>query len=308
MSSLEVYLEDGTFNGALRIKGVSRKFVAVRVKRSQRVLFERELNSPGIYILKLGREKIYVGQTNKSVYNRSMESHTDAIQNEWDDIFSFSDQSKTISTDELLYIENAICEYAHEKLGHCITSTPSRENCNERYRKDTYHLDSIKIQECKQYIEEIKEYIEFVKKYGKTVFPEQDESLISTDHETFVPEITLQPQNEERELFYFRNKRRDAEGRAEILIHCGHESNRKAILKAGSRVSVDVRPRFKGAQKVMEKRRMLEIDGKLVDRVLQEDLFFNSQSGAGEFLNGTSFDGNGNWKTVQGNIPLKKLL
>ena len=55
------------------------------------------------------------------------------------------------------------------------------------------------------------------------------------------------------------------------------------------------------------RRNELISEGKIVDRILQVDLAFTSQSGAGEFLNGTSFDGNSGWKTSDG-IKLKELL
>ena len=55
-------------------------------------------------------------------------------------------------------------------------------------------------------------------------------------------------------------------------------------------------------------RDQLEKAGQLVNRVLQIDLPFDSQSGALKFLNGTSLNGNECWKTVNGDKPLKQLL
>ena len=44
----------------------------------------------------------------------------------------------------------------------------------------------------------------------------------------------------------------------------------------------------------------------IANGTLTVDIEFTSQSSAGQFLNGTSFNGNANWKTAQG-VPLKDL-
>jgi hypothetical protein len=112
----------------------------------------------------------------------------------------------------------------------------------------------------------------------------------------------------ETALFYYSNSSRDSDGQAEIGIHLGYRNKRTAVLKAGSKVSTGVSTAFKSSEKVIAHRKQLEEAGLLVDRILQRDEKFPSQSGAGEFLNGTSFNGNSNWKTVDGDVPLKQLL
>lgn len=108
--------------------------------------------------------------------------------------------------------------------------------------------------------------------------------------------------------FYFKNSKRDVDGTAEIIIHTGDTKKRKAVLKSGSKISTDVSDHFRTAERVKAYRDKLIAAGKIKDRVLQEDVSFDSQSGAGEFLNGTSFDGNSSWKRVGDDVPLKTLL
>ena len=116
-----------------------------------------------------------------------------------------------------------------------------------------------------------------------------------------------QPEKTEQQwgVFHHRNAARDSEGRARILIHCGHQDKRKAVLLAGSRVSTVI---AEGYDKIAEERAKLEAQGKIVDRVLQEDLVFGSQTAAAQFLDGQSTNGNKAWRTVDGGVLLKELL
>lgn len=111
----------------------------------------------------------------------------------------------------------------------------------------------------------------------------------------------------EKETFYFASPARGSNGMAVIGIHLGHSKKRNTLLLKGSKVSLEVSESWAGSASVKALRASLEKQGILVDGVLMEDYMFSSQSGAGQFLNGTSFDGNGNWKTADG-TPLKQLL
>lgn len=106
-------------------------------------------------------------------------------------------------------------------------------------------------------------------------------------------------------LFHHRNKPRDSEGTARILIHCGHTGRRKTVLLAGTRVSNVI---AEGYNRIAEQRQALEAQGKLIDRILQEDISFDSQSAAAKFLDGKSMSGNTAWLTVEGDVPLKEML
>ncbi len=290
MNNLNLYLADGTYEGPIVMSSTASKFTAVRVKKMDVPSYENEFNMPGIYLLLIGNDSIYVGQSGlDTVRKRILNTHSGNIDSSWHTVLGFMCIDKTISSNELLFMENAMCEYVHTRYPLCLTTSPSKANCNAKYRQEHYHLTSGQIHACNHYLNDIQHYISF---FQPSIFIDTGRAI----------------QASENQLFYFKSLVRDTDGKAEIHIHCGHTGPRTAILKAGSRVSKDVSDKFKGYQAVIDRRKALEAEGKLINRILQVDIPFNSQSGAGQFLNGTSFDGNSNWKTVSDNTPLKKLL
>lgn len=292
MNGLNIYLANGNYNGPVTMHSGSSKFAAVRVERSAIQDYETDLDGPGIYFLLVGNDSIYVGQTGlDTIKKRIMNTHTGDIDSLWHTVLGFKYTDLHISSNELEFIENAMCEYVHSNFSKCLTTTPAKANCNVHYRNQHYHLTSGQIHSCNQYIKDIEHYLSI---FPGSVFPPSA--------------VTYMPAPANKELFRFRSSKRDSDGQAEIGIRLGNKSKRPAILKAGSRVSLGVSNAFKGYQHVIAYRRQLESQGKLVNRVLQVDIPFESQSGAGQFLNGTSFNGNSNWKTVSGNVPLKDLL
>ncbi len=291
MKGIEIYLADGDYNGAMILNCSSSSCLAVRVEKKE-VFQYNELNAPGIYFLLIGSASVYVGQSGlDTVAKRIMSTHSGGIDSSWHTVVGFVDKSNTLQGNELLYIENAMCEYAHKNFSECLTSSPAKVNCNSTYRNSHYKLNTIQLKTCDRYIEDILQYIML---FPKTIFPQR-----------FITPVT--PASD-FETFYFASPKRDSYGKAVIQINLGHTKARKTILKAGSRISTDVSDSFNSSASIKAHRRQLETQGVLVERVLQEDIVFDSQSGAGQFLNGTSFDGNSNWKTVSGDIPLKKLL
>lgn len=291
MRGINIYLADVDYDGAITMSATTSQIVATRVAKDRVSEFYNELNGPGIYLLLVGSDSVYVGQTrNDTIQKRIMNTHSGAIDSLWHTVVGFKFPS-TYSTDQLLYIENAMCEYAHAHYSKCLTTSPAKANCNAQYRKQHYNLSIGQVQACTRCIKDI-EY--FISIFPNTIFPG-----------THQPQL---PPNARKELFYFRSTVRDTDGKAEIFINCGHSKARQAILKAGSKISKEVSTSFRGYQAVLNKRQQFESTGIIVNRILQEDIAFPSQSGAGQFLNGTSFDGNGNWKTVNGNKKLKDLL
>ena len=292
MRGIKIYLADGTYDGAITMESTASKFTAARIPKSEVSQYSLDLEEPGIYFLLIGSDSVYVGQSGlDTVRKRILNTHSGSIDSSWHTVVGFMATDKTISSNELLFIENAMCEYAHQTYGTCLTTTPSKANCNAAYRKGHYHLSSGQIHSCNQYIEDIKFYINC---FPNTVFPA-------------MYQVTAHP-SVNTEMFYFRNPKRDTDGRAEIEIQLGHTKARKTILKKGSKISADVSFSFGGHQSVVNLRNQYIAAGKIVHRVLQEDIIFNSQSGAGQFLNGTSFDGNSKWKTISGDQKLKDLL
>lgn len=313
MKGIEIYLADQDYNGAMMLNCSASNCLALRVNKKD-VSRYTELNAPGIYFLLVDSDSVYVGQSGlETVAKRVMNSHSGNIDASWHTVVGFVDKSNTLQGNELLYIENAMCEYAHKNFSKCLTSSPAKANCNSAYRISHYKLRTIQLKTCDQYIEDIIQYITL---FPNTIFPQNiipsDIIVTPVSNDTPASNSTSQSQNapvsNNVETFFYASPKRDSEGKAEIPIHLGHTRARQTVLKAGSRVSTDVLDSFGGSASVKAHRQRLEAQGVLVDRVLQEDVVFNSQSGAGQFLNGTSFDGNSNWKTVSGNTPLKELL
>lgn len=294
MNRLSIYLADGTFNGPVTMSSPASSFTAIRVKRNDMDQYVEDLNKPGIYFLLIGNDTIYVGQSGlDTIGKRVLNTHSGSIDSTWHTLVAFACKETTISSNELLFIENALCEYVHEHYPKCATTTPSKANCNAAYRNLHYHLGSSSIHTCNAYINDILFYID---RFGKSLF--------------VLPDAPVEPpvDNEYQALFHFKNDARGTDGKAIILINQGHTRKRRTVLKAGSRISTNVLSAFKGSDRVKTQRQQFEREGKIINRILQEDIPFDSQSGAGQFLNGSSFDGNSCWKRVGSKVKLKDLL
>lgn len=292
MDRLSIYLADGSYDGSIIMTSTSSSFSAVRVERIEVSKFALDLEDPGIYLLLVGNNSVYVGQSGlDTVHKRILNTHSGSIDSSWHTVVGFLTNSKTISSNELLYIENAMCEYAHSNFEKCLTTTPSKTNCNTMYRMKHYKLSSSQMHTCDQYIEDMQYYISC---FPNTIFPAKYQKSASVMSNA--------------ELFYFSNPKRDVDAKAEIQTHLGLENSRPVVIKAGSKISTSVSDAFARSDKVKADRHQYEIQGKVIARVLQEDISFPSQSSAGEFLNGTAFNGNANWKRVSDDTPLKQLL
>ena len=288
MEKLTVYLDNGTYDGTVILESILSNIKAVHVKRDEIKNFTTYFEKPGIYFLFMNDNDVYVGQTGlDTINNRIKNPHSGDIDSKWHSVLAFSWQS-TISTNELLFLENALCEYAHENFSKCLTQSPSKANCNAKYRNTHYHLNGIHINACYLYLEDIKFYISFLR--GK------------------VQNVKIEPEAGIIEEFYYKNYKNGVFGEAQILIHTGDKKKRKTIVKAGATISENVSPNFAASQAVMEKRKELQQDGILIGRTLKEDVVFSSQSFAAEFLNGTSANGNDCWLSIKENIKLKNLL
>ncbi len=299
MDKLNIYLADGTYEGSIIMTSTASKFLAVRVKREDAAMYANELDNPGVYMLLIGDDTVYVGQSGlDTIRGRIEKTHSGTIDESWHTVLGFSYTDKNISSNELLFIENAICEFAHAHYPHCATTSPSKTNCNQTYRIQHYHLNSVQIHACNQYVKDIQYYIGV---FVPTVFGQPIPEKAPTAAPSPVPVS-------ETALFYYKNAKRGIYGRAEIEIHSGHTGKRKTILKAGSQISVDVSDKFSQSTGVIKLRKSMEAEGKLVNRILQVDVPFTSQSSAGQFLIGTSCNGNSTWKTVDGDILLSEIM
>ena len=272
VEGIKIYSSNLNFDGIITIDS-SSKISAVKGNRDKVSAWLLKLSKPGVYMLFIN-DSVYVGQSSSSIGNRIFNVHSNGIEKDWQSVIAFTCD---VDSNSLLFLENALCEYAHRHY-NCLTSTPSRENCNESFRYSHYHLSIAQLEICSAFFRDIRDYLAIFSRFS--------------------------PQKKVK-TFTFESKARDSSGTAEIEIHCGKK--RKVVLKRGSKISKDVSLNFASSQNVTLKRNKLISEGKIVERILQVDVNFSSQSAAGEFLNGTSFDGNSNWKTDDG-TRLKELL
>lgn len=295
MKELNIYLADGSFGGNVVMESPTSKITAVRVKRQEIQNLDNELNQRGVYLLLIGSDSVYVGQTAGSIKNRITNTHTGDIDVSWHTAVGFT--CPTAGSDELYFLENALCEYAHENFQRCLTTSPARANCNAAYRNSNYRLGSGQIRACNSYFEDIKFYLETFKHLGGSIFgttPEEEEKVTPPpveEHNEFKPEE-----------FYFKNSSRDAEGTLIITS----DTPRNFILKAGSKIS-DGLLEWRGRDSVLQQRAQFEAEGKLLNRVLTSDEYFKSPHAAVEFLNGGSINALIYWKDKNG-ITLGEVL
>lgn len=298
MKEVKIHLLDASLDGAITMESSQSQFKAVRIDKSHVSVFATDLNHPGIYFLLIGSDTIYVGETGlDSIGKRIVNTHSGSIDSSWHTVVAFPCTNDSITQNELRYLENAMCEYVINNYPNCATTTPAAKNCNAAYRNTHYKLTSGGIVACTGYIDDITHYISL---FPTSIFPGSGKTAPPTPQPT-TPKV-------QTDIFCYDNPKRDAHGKAVIEIHCGHNGKRKTVLLKGSQISNQVSTAFTSHTSVIALRDQYEKAGKIVNRVLQEDIEFASQSGAGQFLNGTSFDGNGCWKTVKGDVPLKKLL
>ena len=74
-------------------------------------LYENSLSLPGVYMLLIGNDTVYVGQSGlDAIGNRIVNTHSGTIDSSWHTVIGFCCVDKTIGNNELLFLENALCE------------------------------------------------------------------------------------------------------------------------------------------------------------------------------------------------------
>lgn len=327
MKQLSIYLADGTFDGDITMSSPNSKFVAIRVARENLESVRSDLEFSGVYMLLIGSDTVYVGQTGLDyICNRACSTHSGNIDASWHTLLAFCCEDRHISANELLFLENALCEYAHSNYPNCISTNPSKTTCNKRFRETQNHylLGSRQILTCNRHISDIKF---FISRFANTIFPSQSAAPVAA-LEPAVEECSPPPADEvididanvaapaveehfEHKLFYFSNSSRGVQGCAEIVIHLGAAcSKRKTILKKGAVLAPtisDARSFATSAAKIKETRDKLRSSGKLIGQILQSDESFDSPNEALLVLTGVSLSAPENWKTADG-TKLKDLL
>ena len=198
MKSVNLYFAENDIEGALSKSSNLSKISVIRLEKTKVNSDKEGLNGPGIYFLLIGTNKIYVGETGlDTLKKRILNKHTGDIDKLWHTVVGFKLMDNMISNNELLYLENALCEYVHSHAEYeCLTTSPSKSVCNVTYRNGHYKLSMAQIDICKTYLKDILFYL--------TMFPGP-----------LFPKLI----NPKGILFQYENKKRDVHGTAEISIH-----------------------------------------------------------------------------------------
>lgn len=285
MNGVNIYLEDGTFNGTVTLRSASSKITAIRVAKDKIHDYPTELDGVGVYLLLIGNNSVYVGQTGLDrLEKRITNTHSGDIDSQWHTAMAFK-FDPTTNTNELLFVENALCEYVYNHFSNCLTTTPAKGNCNTKFRYSHYHLTTFEIKACENFIADIEHYIEL---FPESIFPNPKPKQVQSGN---------------MQIFNYQSAKGDIAGHTVIDLKSG-----KTTLKKDAKLSVGVSPHFAKAAAIMKQRQELVKTGKIINQVLQEDLDFNSPSGAGAFLTGTSVSGNEIWKRVSDKKKLGEVL
>ena len=280
MKNINIYLADGSYDGVITMNSPLSKFTVARITRNELPNYSATLEGTGLYFLLIGKSSVYVGQSSLDyVSKRILNTHSKDIDSSWHTVVGFINTGALISNNELLYMENALCEYAHQNYQVCLTSSPAKDNCNEKYRSKHYGLSIGQINSCKAYIEDIKYYIQC---FPKTIFPEK------------IPVEDPEPPVEKVKLYIHSVKR---EAHAEALYAY---SGKIKVLKDSMISSSSNLPNQKKQGGMEKMRQKLIEDGIVVNRKFVTDYEFSSPSTAAAVILGTASSGNEKWKDENG--------
>ncbi len=263
MHGLKIYLANGTYNGTVTMSSDSSKISAIRVARENIKDYENELDGPGIYLLLIGSESVYVGQTGLDTINkRIFKTHSGNIDASWHTVLGFKFTDPHIGSNELHFIENAMCEYAHANFEKCLTISPQKGKCTKNFRNKHYHLGGVQIRTCEKYIADIQFYIDF--------FPEGI--------------FAFKQEKRQREILHMAGKKVSANAYIE---------GDKFIVCQGSEFSMMEKPSCPKGIRALRKQLLAE--HKVQNGYFTEDVSFNSSSMAAECVMGSSVNGQRKW-------------
>lgn len=263
MRGLKIYLADGTYEGTVTMSSDSSKISVIKVKKENIKDYENELNGPGIYLLLVASEAVYVGQTGlDTIQRRILNTHSGDIDSSWHTVLGCKFADPNISSNELQFIENAMCEYAHNHFRKCLTTSPKKMNCTRSFRKRHYHLNGGQIHTCENYIQDIEFYLD--------IFPNG--------------------------IFGYTHSKSDIE-----ILHLASRQVAATAYIAGNRFVVCKGSSFSAVERlscpnsIHNRRRMLIAENKIKNGCFVENVAFDSPSTAAACIIGGSANGRIMW-------------
>ena len=304
MTGLSLYAADGHYDGAIFMSSHNSKIKAARVSRDALSDYESALNKPGIYLLLINDDTVYVGQSGlDNIFRRIKNVHTGNIDASWHTVVAFTFDDP-VSSNMLLFLENGMCEYVHKNYPHCATSQPAKDKCNKQYRNVHYNLSIMDKQNCEKLLGEMKDYIAC---FPKGIFPASSPTSSSSGSGGSGTSFSHcgaggsgtsggasgqggdQGGNQGNNEYHTAARSSKAEGR---LLSNGH-----FILSAGCFITpLDPTPTCPASALARLEAEKDKLDG---NKVIA-DIEFKSPSGAACFVLKASANGNDVWKTADG--------
>lgn len=222
--------------------------------------------------------------------------HSKKIDKKWHTVFAFK-IAADVSEDKLLFIRNAIAEYAYHNFKKCLAGSLTKQKCNSEYRCGHYNLNDSQIEICNQYVRDIEFYLNFI---PKTIFPSKFNALKSNKVES---------DGRVTKLFRCVDGKRKASAQARITFYPGKDKDITTVVRAGSTIR-----RFQGMgigeieKKVAQEREKYIQAGKIDGSILQEDITFSAPSFAASFILGKASTGLDNWKSMDKGMLLRSYI
>lgn len=316
MEHVNIDLYSGNFDGCIKISSLNSSVSVARVTRkglgANPEIYPEVLKYPGVYMLLVGNNQIYVGETTDTIESRIKQAHKGTLKKgkldeTWHTVIAFSTTRPAIGKEIVKYLENMLCEYVYTQAEYkCITDSPNKKECTAKYRKNKYLSY---FQTASTLEKDIKEYLTF---FEKGLFMPGAEAIAPVEMMEAVPE-TVQPaeynmpndnasvSQPKMMLFSYTNKN-GVHCNAEIEVFPTHKTKRKIILKKGSRLSDSVSPypALNRSDFVKQERQRYEKTGHIQNHVIEQDIVLSetSPSLALALVTGTSHSGNKDWTTV----------
>lgn len=243
-----------------------------------------ELKQSGIYFLFGGttdnsaKEVVYIGQASRrknkeGLLNRLLEHNRNPKKDYWNEAVAFTTTDDSLGATEISYLENHFCKLAINANRYIV------KNGNEPMTGN--------ISEEKQCTLE-----EFV--YNANLI------LGALNYKVLVPLLDKTTNNKKADNILYLNRKMKKAGVTAIAK--GQQTRDGFVVFKGSYIVKE------DSKAIPEKIHQLRLSAKIdKDRILQEDLLFNSPSYAAAFVIGGNINGLTYWKTKEG-IPLKNLL
>ena len=280
---MTLYFIDGDANGIIKCTLGNQIGVAYKIPRTEIERFKdrEEHKSSGVYVL-LGisddtEEPIaYIGQAGErkndgGIYDRIMTHKRDPLKDYWSEVVVFTTNDNSFGSSEISYLENMFCNLARNAKRYTVKNRNTPNDGGIREEQEVA----------------LREYIKFAKLVMGTL-----------GHKIFIPLRNK----------HAANTRTDGET-DEIELHLTHtfrntkfrvdakciKTREGFIVLKGSIVSPSVKedPRLSGTRRRRE-------SSKIKGNILEKDEFFNSPTGAAEFVTGTSCNGWDKWETTDG--------